>query len=252
MGQQGECLNNVGLKETLINGSNSRANKGGYGCGRLGERRCNGKPPTYGNGLIGPAYNPSKNDEGNKGSSIQTTAEITLGLALGGPDTQNMPEIYGENPDEQSAPYIPGVSPGIHGPMPVMLCQPGPAAALCLASFFVSLVPAANNPANPNTNFFLSFDVAHQEGAGTIISNIRYSNTYAGQAVFSYLAVNDTIVHEDASRYMSHTGQYESIGGVYISNNGISVDGRVITVTNGPNGAIYAGHPLQYYVPPLP
>jgi hypothetical protein len=200
----------------------------------LGDTSCN---------WVGKSRNKDKDKDEKKPLQLSTT--INIGLQLGSP--QDVQDYYGDYENNTNVPYFPG------GNMQPNVCAGGSAAyGACLLNLFVSLVRPAAGPANPNNNFSLSFNLTYTEGQGSTISNIQWTNSYGGDAVFSFLNINGTVRHPGNGSYMPHDGQYQAIDGVYSSNNGIRVSGMVNTVINTPNGRGAWPYPLSYTVPALP
>jgi hypothetical protein len=176
--------------------------------------------------------------------TVHVSTQVTLGLSLGSPS--NVPDYYGDYQYNTNVPYFPG---GNVEPNPCV----GPAAAMCLVSLFVSLIPPAENSENPANNFFLTFNMAYDEGMGVTVSNFQWSNSYNGPVVFNNIRINDLVVPVQEGSYLPHDGVYHSVdyeGGS--STRGIIIEAKIFTVINTPNGAGQWPYPLSYTVPPLP
>jgi hypothetical protein len=218
----------------------------GCGTGGSGGTGCNLPPPANHPSGGGSGGNSGQSSNNN---SLPASVPITLSLQLGtAPAVQ---DYNGDYPGDMNVPYIPGVSPGIQGPIPANPCgnNPGPAAAACLFSFLTSLVPPANQP-NANSNFTLSFNVTYKPGVGLSVSGIQWSNQYQGNAVFSYLKINNNVV-QSGSSYMPKDGVFRPINGVYNSNSGIKIEGIVVAITSFPQGQSGMPYGLHYDLPPI-
>ena len=176
--------------------------------------------------------------------TVHLSTQVTLGLPLG--STSNVPDYYGDYQYNTNVPYFPG---GNVEPNPCF----GPGAPICLVSFFVSLIPPAENPGNPANNFFLTFNMAYDEGIGVTVSNFQWSNSYNGPVVFNNIRINNLTVPVKEGSYLPHDGLYHSIDyGGGSSTTGIIIEAKIFTVINTPNGAGQWPYPLSYTVPPLP
>jgi hypothetical protein len=166
-----------------------------------------------------------------------------------------LPEYNGDYPDDTNVPYIPGVSPGIKGPLPPNPCIGPAAGAACLISLFTSLVPM-NTPVNTDPNFSITFDADYQEAVGipTItLSEMQYTNR-GEMVILNRVTINDNDVFADNS-YMPTDGTYYPIpesGGNYNSNNPLSVNVALFIVIPTSNGTIGIPKNINITLPSLP
>jgi RHS repeat-associated protein len=158
---------------------------------------------------------------------------FSFGYHIGGASNAPMPDYYGETENSANIPYFPG---GNQNPN---VCVGGAGGIGCLISLGASLIPYNYGPTNTDSNFFVSFNVNYNESVGITMSNLYWANQYSGQAVLGQVTINDKVLLQETS-YMPTYGTYRPVlgsGGVYNSNNQISIEMAILTVINTPNGA---------------
>jgi hypothetical protein len=219
--------------------SDGDSNRGSNCHGEFAKYCNNGKPKSKAELMaMRDEGKPCKNCHIQPGATIggspwTTSVPVTLSLSLG--STGSVPDYYGDYPNDTNVPSFPG------GNTQPNQCLGGPAAVLCLASIFESLVPRANIP-NTTSNFFVHFNVNYAENGPASVSDIEWMSQYPGKAVFKFLKINDNYVHR-GNTYMLPANS-NLISGIYYSdNNGIQITGIVETLINTPNGR--GGWPYQ-------
>jgi hypothetical protein len=164
----------------------------------------------------------------------ELSKNFNFGYHIGGTSDAPMPDYYGETQNGANVPYISDIISSNRDPN---VCV-GPGALACLISFGVSLIPYNYGPVNTDANFFVSFNVNYNESVGITMSDLYWANQYGGPAVLGQVMINDTVLLRGTS-YMPTDGAYRPIpgsGGIYNGNIPISIEMKILTVKNFPNG----------------